>query len=171
MKKHFILFSTFAALLLSATLLTACGDDVQELADNGNNVETVTETTRGENCTLFSSGDDGTRTALGTDRKFYWSEGDQIYVNTDGANYKKTSSSTLSSDKRTADFVLEGVQLTHSPCSVMYIGNGTTAATATKNDLKVKIEATQTQAAWGATAHIGRAGDCGVAEATKDGGK
>ena len=118
MKKHFILFSTFAALLLSATLLTACGEDVQELADNGNNGENITETTIGENCTLFSTGDDGTRTALGADRKFYWSEGDQIYVNIGGTNYKKTTSSTLSSDRRTADFVLKGVSLTAPKCSL-----------------------------------------------------
>ena len=165
MKKNFISLSAFAVWMLSATMLTACGDDVQMPEKDSTEAEISTKTTAS---TIFSTGDDGTRTWMDTERRFYWSEGDQIYVNTDGANYKKTSSSKLSNDKRTADFVLEGVSLTAKKCSLMYIGNGTTAATAAASDLKVKIESTQTQSQWGNSDHLGTSGDCGFTEAERD---
>ena len=165
MKKNFISLSAFAVWMLSATMLTACGDEVQTPEKVGTEPEIDTETTAS---TIFSTGNDDTRTSMDTGRKFYWSEGDQIYVNTEGTTYKKTSSSRLYDENRKADFVLSGVKLTHSPCSVMYIGNGTTAATTAASDLKVKIESTQTQSQWGNSDHLGASGDCGVAEATRD---
>ena len=168
MKKHFILLSTFAAWMLSATFLTSCGEEVQGLVNNGNNNETNTESTVGENCTLFSTSTEGTRTSMDTNREFYWSTGDQIYVNTDGTTYQMTSESRLAADKARADFVLSGVKLTAPKCSVVYIGNGTNSATAVASGLSVTIRNVQTQTAWGNADHIGPSGDCGVAEATKD---
>ena len=172
MKKHLTSFVMLAAAVLASSVLVGCGDEVQELESNvENRDEAVAETTADENCTLFSTGDDGTRTWMNTSRNFFWSEGDQIYVNTEGEKFAKTSESRLATDSRTADFVLKGVRLTEPKCSVVYIGNGTTAATANKNDLKVKIEAEQTQTAWGNSDHIGASGDCGATEAEKVGNK
>ena len=166
MKKNFILLSTFAALMVSAILLTACGDDVQTPEKVGTEQETNTEEITAS--TIFSTGDDGTRTSMDTERRFYWSEGDQIYVNTTGDTYQKTSKSTLYDNDTKADFVLNGIALIEPKCSVMYIGNGTTTATADASALKVKIEATQTQSQWGNSDHLGASGDCGFAEATKN---
>lgn len=170
MKKKLFHSFLFAVTILTGSALVACGDEVQELESNVENQdETVTETTVGENCTLFSTGDDGTRTSLDTDCKFYWSEGDQIYVNTTGNTYKKTSESRLKNGDREADFVLSGVKLTAKKCSLMYIGNGmnSTDTEVPADNLKVKIEETQTQSAWGDKGHVGPSGDCGVAEAMK----
>ena len=170
MKRHLFHFLLLSAVVLTGGALVGCGDEVQELANNADNEEAITETSVGANCTLFSSGDEGTRTWMDTGRKFYWSEGNQIYVNTSGTNYKKTSKSTLLGDGHRADFVLEGVSLTAEKCSVVYIGNGmlSTTTTATATNLRVKIEKEQTQVAWGDSKHLGASGDCGVAEAEKD---
>ena len=171
MKKKLFHSFLFAVTILTGSALVACGDAVQELENNVENQdETVTETTVGENCTLFSTGDDGTRTSLDTERRFYWTEGDQIYVNTTGDTYKKTSESRLKTGDREADFVLSGVKLTAKKCSLMYIGNGmnSTDTEVSADNLKVKIEETQTQSAWGDRAHVGPSGDCGAAEAMKN---
>ena len=167
MKKNFILLSTFAALMVSAILLTACGDEVQMPEKDSTEPEISTETTAS---TIFSTGVDGTRTKMDANRQFYWTNGDQIYVNTEGAKYKKTTSSTLYENDKKANFVLEGVKLIAEKCSVMYIGNGmaSTQTTADASKLKVKIEAEQRQTAWDNSDHIGPSGDCGVAEATRD---
>ena len=171
MKKKLFHSFLFAATILTGGALVACGDEMQELENNVENQdEAVDETTVGENCTLFSTGDDGTRTSLDTERRFYWSEGDQIYVNTTGDTYKKTSESRLKTGDREADFVLSGVKLTAKKCSLMYIGNGmnSTDTEVSADNLKVKIEETQTQSAWGDKAHVGPSGDCGAAEAMKN---
>ena len=171
MKKHLTSFVMLAATALASSVLVGCGDDVQELESNFENQgEAVVETTVDESCTLFSTGDDGTRTWMDIDRKFYWSEGDQIYVNTEGNKFTKTFESRLATDSRTADFVLKGVSLTEPRCSVVYIGNGmnSTDTEVSAANLKVKIEKTQTQSAWSDKAHVGLSGDCGVDEAKRD---
>ncbi|MBR5744557.1 MAG: hypothetical protein IKX94_04440, partial [Muribaculaceae bacterium] len=62
------------------------------------------------------------------------------------------------------------VKLTAKKCSLMYIGNGMSfkQTTVDASDLKVKIEATQTQSEWGNSDHLGASGDCGFTEATRD---
>lgn len=169
MKKNLFHFLLLSAVVLTGGTLVACGDEVQELVNNAENQDkAITETTVGENCTLFSNGNDGTRTSMDASRKFFWTEGDQIYVNTSGSTYQKTSSSALAADKRTASFLLEGVSLKEPTCSVMYIGNGTNTASSTAADLEVTIKKSQEQSEWDNADHIGPSGDCGLDIATRD---
>ena len=158
--------------VLTATALTGCGEDIY-VDDTPQGGGTGTQSAHR---TVFSSGPAANhstgngrhRTSMDAGRNFYWSEGDQIYVNTNGSSYKKTSKSTLLNRGARAEFELDGVSLTAGECPVVYIGNGTAAATVDKSDLKVKIEARQTQSAWGNSDHLGASGDCGVAVAMKD---
>ena len=158
--------------VLTATALTGCGEDicVDDTPQGGGTG------TQSAHRTVFSSGpaanhspvNGRNRTSMDASRNFYWSEGDQIYVNTNGSSYKKTSKSTLLNRGVRAEFELDDVSLTAEKCSVVYIGNGTAAETVDKRDLRVKIEARQTQSAWGNSDHLGASGDCGTAVARKD---
>ena len=169
MKKSLFHFLLLPVVVLMGGALVACGDAVQELENNVENEDkAIAETTVGKNSTLFSSGDEGTRTSMDAQRKFYWSEGDQIYVNTTGTTYQKTSSSTLAEDKRTASFLLEGVSLKEHECSVMYIGNGTNTASTTTDDIEVTILNSQVQTEWDNGDHVGPSGDCGLDIATRN---
>ena len=158
--------------VLTATALTGCGEDIY-VDDTPQGGGTGTQSAHR---TVFSSGpaanhspvNGRNRTSMDASRNFYWSEGDQIYVNTNGSSYKKTSKSTLLNRGVRAEFELGGVSLTAEKCSVVYIGNGTAVETVDKRDLKVKIEARQTQSAWGNSDHLGASGDCGTAVARKD---
>ena len=147
------------AAIVTCSTIVSCSNDVLEPEDHQNNENNEIEVTKGQ--TLFSSGDN-TRTSMDANRKFYWSEGDQIYVNTTGTTYQKTSSSTLAEDKRTASFLLEGVSLEEPTCSVMYIGNGTNTASTTTDDMEVTILNSQTQTEWDNGDHVGPSGDCGL---------
>ena len=158
--------------VLTATALTGCGEDIY-VDDTPQGGGTGTQSAHR---TVFSSGpaanhspvNGRNRTSMDASRNFYWSEGDQIYVNTNGSSYKKTSKSTLLNRGVRAEFELDDVSLTAEKCSVVYIGNGTAAKTVDKSDLRVKIEARQTQSAWGNSDHLGASGDCGTAVARKD---
>ena len=167
-------FTSFFCLqiLLSAFALTSCSEE--------NQVDATSQSTASDSqpvlCTVFSTGSSVNRvpkdgvnhTSMNVSRDFFWTAGDQIYVNTEGENYQMTDNCTLLGDGRRADFRLNDISLTEPTCTVLYIGNGTNSKTASKNDLKVKIEATQKQTAWGNSEHLGASGDCGVAEATWD---
>ena len=158
--------------VLTATALTGCGEDIY-VDDTPQGGGTGTQSAHR---TVFSSGpaanhspvNGRNRTSMDASRNFYWSEGDQIYVNTNSSSYKKTSKSTLLNRGVRAEFELGGVSLTAEKCSVVYIGNGTAVETVDKRDLRVKIEARQTQSAWGNSDHLGASGDCGTAVARKD---
>lgn len=145
-----------AAAIATCSTIVSCSNNELEAENNENNEIEVTKKQ-----TLFSSGDN-TRTSMDANRKFYWSEGDQIYVNTTGTTYQKTSSSTLAENKRTADFLLEGVSLEEPTCSVMYIGNGTNTASTTTDDMEVTILNSQVQTEWDNGDHVGPSGDCGL---------
>ena len=146
-----------AAAIATCSTIVSCSNNELEAENNENNeVEVEKEKT------LFSSGNNTTRTSMDAQRKFYWSEGDQIYVNTTGDTYQRTSSITLSSDKRTADFLLEGISLKEPTCSVMYIGNGTNTASTKVADMEVTIEKGQVQSEWDNGDHVGPSGDCGL---------
>ena len=146
-----------AAAIATCSTIVSCSTNELEAENNENNeVEVEKEKT------LFSSGNNTTRTSMDAQRKFYWSEGDQIYVNTTGDTYQRTSSITLSSDKRTADFLLEGISLEEPTCSVMYIGNGTNTASTTTDDMEVTILNSQVQTEWDNGDHVGPSGDCGL---------
>ncbi len=151
-----------AAAIATCSTIVSCSTNELEAENNENNEIEVTKKQ-----TLFSSGDN-TRTSMDANRKFYWSEGDQIYVNTTGTTYQKTSSSTLAEDKRTASFLLEGVSLEEPTCSVMYIGNGTNTASTTTDDMEVTILNSQTQTEWDNGDHVGPSGDCGLDIATRN---
>ena len=159
MKKFLYNSMVLVAAIVTCSTIVSCSNDVLEPEDHQNNENNEIEVTKKQ--TLFSSGDN-TRTSMDANRKFYWSEGDQIYVNTTGDTYQRTSSITLSSDKRTADFLLEGVSLEEPTCSVMYIGNGTNTASTTTDDMEVTILNSQVQTEWDNGDHVGPSGDCGL---------
>ena len=163
MKKHFISLSAFAVWMLSATMLTSCGDDVQTPEKDSTEAENSTETTAS---TIFSTGNDGTRTSIDTDRHFYWEADDQIWVDTasNGSFKLRSSSSELSAPTKalSANFYFPGVALKGGSYDLTYTGNGSQSGT------RVTIKATQTQQEWNDAAHIGTSGDCGVAEATRN---
>ena len=166
MKKFLYNSMVLVAAIVMCSNIVSCSNDVLEPEDPQNNENTEIEVTKEQ--TLFSSGDD-TRTSLNANRNFFWSESDQIYVNTTGSTYQKTSSSTLAEDKRTASFLLEGVSLEEPTCSVMYIGNGTNTASTTTDDMEVTILKSQTQTEWDNGDHVGPSGDCGLDIAERKG--
>lgn len=151
MKKTFI-FVMFAAGMLS---LTGCGDEVQNPQNNGENPENNTE----KGMTVFSTSDD-TRTSMDADRKFYWTTGDQIFVEMSSGNWVKTTGSEISDDRKTANFYLSGA-LKEPKYNLVFTGSGSNSAT------QVTIKNEQGQSAWNNAEHIGTSGDCGVSEAVK----
>lgn len=153
MKKTFI-FMLFSALTLA---MTGCGDEIQIPQSNG---ETSENSTEQMSQTVFSTGNDATRTSMDANRKFYWTTDDQIWVETSSGSWVKTFDSKLSDDRKTADFYLTEA-LKDKYYNLVYTGNGSTSAT------RVTIKDTQAQSAPNNADHIGTSGDCGVAEAER----
>lgn len=153
MKKTFI-FMLFSALTLA---MTGCGDEIQIPQSNGETSENSTEQMYQ---TVFSTGNDATRTSMDANRKFYWTTDDQIWVETSSRSWVKTFDSKLSDDRKTADFYLTEA-LKDKYYNLVYTGNGSTSAT------RVTIKDTQAQSAPNNADHIGTSGDCGVAEAER----
>ena len=158
MKKHFIFVSTFAVWMLSATMLTSCGDEVITSENNQR------ESNTGEGLTVFSCGDDATRTTMDENRKFYWTNGDQIWVEKSSGNWEKTFDSKISQDRTTADFYVSEA-LTKGKYNLVFTGSKPNSAD------RVTIKNTQSQDEWNNADHIGTSGDCGVAEAERQSGK
>lgn len=133
--------------------LTGCGDELQT---SQNDSGEISENSAGQMYqTVFSTGDDITRTTLDENRKFYWTTGDQIWVETSSGNWIESFSSRLSADSTTADFYLSGT-LGAQKYNLVYTGNGSTSAD------EVTIKDVQAQSEWDNAVHIGTSGDCGV---------
>ena len=155
---------TFKVRLLS--LIALCGI-VMAFASCSNEdvaqstVETNTE--KNSNLTPFVTGAAETRTSLNyDDGAFFWEAGDYIYVKDDNGTWNKSSNAPT---EKTASFkfMVPGKYTDKTTYKVYYPG---------KKGLNnnVTVSATQSQTQPNSTIHIGEAGDCGTADATRNGG-
>ena len=116
-----------------------------------------------KNLTTFAAGTPTTRTSMESDGKFFWEQGDKIYVKDDnGAWHASSNSPTGKTDN--FKFKVPGTYTAHLSYEVYYPGQGSS------ND-QVIISANQSQAEPNTTTHFGTSGDCGMATATKVAGK
>ena len=145
----------FAAFALTGLWLTACtNEDLNK--DNKTTNEAVT---------TFVSGDElATRTSMdhniGGKGKFFWTTGDNIWINT-GATSIGSTSSSIKNKTAHARFYFS-TALSGASYPVTYTGKAST-----KGD-EVTIATTQTQSAPNNTEHLGVSGDCGTATAHRD---
>ena len=103
---------------------------------------------------------DGDFTASASEVDFFWETGDKIYVEA-GEQWRLPDSVSISDTRRTADFFFKSGNITGDNVKVYYVGQ-------TPEDYNVVVVANeQSQQTPNNTAHIGNAGDCGVAVATK----
>lgn len=146
----------FAAFALTGLWLTACtNEDLNK--DNNTTNEAVT---------TFVSGDElATRTSMdhniGGKGKFFWTTGDNIWINT-GATSIGSTSSSITNKTAHARFYFS-TALSGASYPVTYTGKAST-----KGD-EVTIATTQTQSAPNNADHLGVSGDCGIATAHRDG--
>ena len=115
--------------------------------------------------TTFQSGETTpTRTSMdhniGGKGKFFWTTGDNIWINT-GATSIGSTSSSINNKTAHARFYFS-TALSGASYPVTYTGKAST-----KGD-EVTIATTQTQSAPNNTEHLGVSGDCGTATAHRD---
>ena len=157
MKRHSFksgLLSLIALCGMALTIGSCANDDVAQNPTIPND---------DKNLTTFAAGTPTTRTSMESDGKFFWEQGDKIYVKDDnGAWHASSNSPTGKTDK--FKFKVPGTYTAHTSYEVYYPGQGGS------NDQAV-IAASQSQAEPNTTTHFGAAGDCGMATATKVPGK
>lgn len=161
MKKH--LFPNFAVTMLMAfvafSTLNSCNEDIvvekQEVQEENLDIP--------EGVTVFSASDDATRTTMDSEGKFYWTDGDQIWVDVDkkGTFSKPSDDIQMSGDKRYAKFII-GRTLRDGPYNLTYTGVNSGSGT------EVTIAAEQSQTMPNDPTHIGMDGDCASATATDE---
>jgi len=155
---------TFKVRLLS--LIALCGIVMAFASCSNEDVaqSTVdTNTENNSNLTSFVTGAAATRTSLNyDDGAFFWEAGDHIYVKDDNGTWQKSSNAPT---EKTASFkfMVPGKYTNSTTYKVYYPG---------KNGLNnnVTISAAQSQEQPNSTTHIGEVGDCGTADATRNGG-
>ena len=157
MKRHYFksgLLSLMALCSMALTIGSCANDDVAQNPQMPND---------DKNLTTFATGTPTTRTSMESDGKFFWEQGDKIYVKDDnGAWHASSNSPTGKTDN--FKFKVPGTYTAHTSYEVYYPGkNG--------NQDQVTISANQSQAEPNTTAHFGAAGDCGMATANKVPGK
>ncbi|WP_311442179.1 hypothetical protein [Hoylesella enoeca] len=148
MNKTKLIFA--AALLFTAS---CANEDVNK--DNGN--------PNNQGMTTFVSGDEpATRTSMdhtaGGKGKFFWTTGDNIWIDNAGTPESNTSSS-ITGKTDYAKFYFAST-LTGTSYPVTYTGKSSTKSN------EVTIAASQTQSAPNNTDHFANSGDCGTATAT-----
>ena len=157
MKRHSFksgLLSLMALCSMALTIGSCANDDVAQNPTIPND---------DKNLTTFAAGTPTTRTSMESDGKFFWEQGDKIYVKDDN-NTWHASSNSPSGKTDNFKFKVPGTYTTHNSYEVYYPGQGGS------NDQAV-IAASQSQAEPNTTTHFGAAGDCGMATATKVPGK
>lgn len=159
MKKYLFLISQFAAIVLVACALTACGEDVSSIPDGSSPQKGKTEFTTGDPKALSSS---GTRTTTDDDRYFYWTAGDNIWVEKTAGTWVQSTTNNITATQASAKFYFDET-LSENSYNVRYTGQGSTSAQ------EVTIAAVQTQKEWSNGEHIAVSGDCGLATATHQG--
>lgn len=112
----------------------------------------------------FVAGNQGTRTSLNYNNSdFYWEAGDKIFVKDDEKKFYGSSNAVTGTNVPSFKFMMPG-KYSKNKYMVYYPGKDKT------ND-NVTIAATQTQNGADNTMHFGTSGDCGVGEATLEGGQ
>ena len=157
MKRHSFksgLLSLMALCSMALTIGSCANDDVAQNPTIPND---------DKNLTTFAAGTPTTHTSMESDGKFFWEQGDKIYVKDDN-NTWHASSNSPSGKTDNFKFKVPGTYTTHNSYEVYYPGQGGS------NDQAV-IAASQSQAEPNTTTHFGAAGDCGMATATKVPGK
>ena len=143
------------ALCCMALIIGSCAND--DVAQN------PTIPNDDKNLTTFAAGTPTTRTSMESDGKFFWEQGDKIYVKDDNGSWNASSNSPIGKTDN-FKFKVPGTYTAHTSYEVYYPGQGGS------NDQAV-IAASQRQAKPNTTTHFGVAGDCGMATATKVPGK
>ena len=157
MKRHSFksrLLSLMALCSMALTIGSCANDDVAQNPTIPND---------DKNLTTFSAGDPSTRTSMESDGKFFWEQGDKIYVKDDNNTWHASSNSPTGKTDN-FKFKVPGTYTAHTSYEVYYPGQGGS------NDQAV-IAASQSQSEPNTTSHFGAAGDCGMATATKVPGK
>ena len=103
---------------------------------------------------------DGDFMVKSSEVEFFWEEDDNIYILDNGSGVRADSVS-ISDTKRTADFFFKNAHLQGDEVTVYYPGQAPLAYN------EVRVKEAQTQSTANDTKHIGVAGDCGIAVATK----
>ena len=153
MKRHSFKSGLLSLIVLCSMALTigSCAND--DVAQN------PTIPNDDKNLTTFAAGTPTTRTSMESDGKFFWEQGDKIYVKDDNNTWHASSNSPTSKTDN-FKFKVPGTYTAHTSYEVYYPGkNG--------NQDQVTISANQSQAEPNTTTHFGAAGDCGMATATK----
>ena len=157
MKRHSFrsgLLSLIALCSMALTIGSCANDDVAQNPTISND---------DKNLTTFAAGAPTTRTSMESDGKFFWEQGDKIYVKDDNNTWHASSNSPTGKTDN-FKFKVPGTYTAHTSYEVYYPGQGGS------ND-QAKISASQSQAEPNTTTHFGAAGDCGMATATKVSGK
>ena len=157
MKRHYFksgLLSLMALCSMALTIGSCANDDVAQNPQMPND---------DKNLTTFATGTPTTRTSMESDGKFFWEQGDKIYVKDDNNTWHASSNSPTGKTDN-FKFKVPGTYTAHTSYEVYYPGkNG--------NQDQVTISANQSQSEPNTTTHFGAAGDCGMATATKVSGK
>ena len=158
----YLSFLAAAVLALSATGC-ASEDAAQDKKDNGQkpNTKGLTEFVTGDMPATRTS---LTHTTVGGGCNYFWESNDKIYVIDDDGTKQASNALASTTQAASAKFYLPGKYNNTNKYKVRYTGTTGTAD-------KVTIAATQSQSAANSTAHLGASGDCGVAEADRDGGR
>ena len=153
MKRHSFksgLLSLMALCSMALTIGSCANDDVAQNPTIPND---------DKNLTTFAAGTPTTRTSMESDGKFFWEQGDKIYVKDDNNTWHASSNSPTGKTDN-FKFKVPGTYTAHTSYEVYYPGQGGS------NDQAV-IAANQSQSEPNTTTHFGAAGDCGMATATK----
>ncbi|MGP1417161.1 hypothetical protein [Prevotella fusca] len=145
---------------LLAVAAVGCSND-----DMTTETPTKPETDKGGTAqATFLAGNEGTRTSLNYDNEdFYWEAGDKIFVKDDDNKFYGSSNAVTGTNVPSFKFMMPG-KYSKNKYMVYYPGKDKT------ND-NVTIATTQTQNGADNTMHFGTSGDCGVGEATLEGGQ
>ena len=160
--RNYLSFLAAAVLALSATGC-ASEDAAQDKKNNGNEPDTrgLTEFVTGDAPATRTS---LTHTTVGGGCNYFWENNDKIYVIDDDGTKQASNALASTTQAANAKFYLPGKYNNTNKYKVRYTGTAGTAD-------KVTIAATQSQSAGNNTAHLGASGDCGVAEANRNGGR
>ncbi|WP_455540563.1 hypothetical protein [Prevotella fusca] len=145
---------------LLAVAAVGCSND-----DMTTETPTKPETDKGGTAqATFLAGNEGTRTSLNYGNgDFYWEAGDKIFVKDDDNKFYGSSNAVTGTNVPSFKFMMPG-KYSQTKYTVYYPGKDKT------ND-NVTIAAAQTQNEPDNTMHFGTSGDCGVGEATLEGGQ
>lgn len=160
------LFSIFATAALTFFAASCANNELtQDDNQKKKDAETPVELTTFVSGTESAQPKGATRTSMNfDDGNFFWEQGDKIYVKDDNDTWQTCSNAVDVAKVSHFKFMMPGKYAASTKYTVYYPGmNGT-------ND-QVTIATQQSQAEPDNTTHIGTSGDCGMATATKSGGR